>query len=194
MMSYYLEKFQSAYNDHNIEMRSKSLDEIYQKFKIHFIRKIDDTYMINDIKNEIKIIIFNIIRFSEEDYAIFCFEQTIIIISKSNFPFLEKFFENHKDSKVVSISNDNSNLQTIYFNIDEKESREMIDIYSMIYSNEKGRFFSYFKIKKPQNEMIKKIIFKFLPSILSFIVRKSYSKINKNNFSNSDEEKNQETK
>ena len=191
-MSRYLKVFQDLYNSQQIKMINEFFDGIQQKFKIFFIMEFHGTPMINNANNEIKVIIFDTMKYQGEEYAIFCFEQTIIIISFSNISFLKKFFENHNDSKFVSISNESANKLDTYLSIDEQESKEMKKIYSMISSNESGRLFYSFIIKKPTNKRFNEIWQKIRPSILCFIVKKSYNKIGKDSLSDFDEDIKQE--
>ena len=164
-------------------MKNEFLDKIYQKFSFSFLDKIEDSLKIDLIKNEIGIILIDIMKYFNEEYLIICFEGTIILVSKTKVSFLENFFMNQKHSKIIAISNKIGGIIPEYIRIDDEESKEMIKIYNQIKENEKSRFFKYFKIESPINEEFNNIWQEIGRSILILIVIKSYSKINKNRFS-----------
>ena len=188
----HIKQFQDVFNSHQLQMRDKFLDSIYQKFTIYYITKKEDKPIINDLPNETKIIIIDSMKYDNEEYTIICFEQTIILLSKTKISLLENFFTNPNDSKIIQISDKKENELPQHIKIDDQESDEMIEIYNFILENEEGRFLYYFNLLSPSNNDLNKIWHELRRIILVFIVKKSYLKMSTNRFLSFDANKNQE--
>lgn len=117
--------FQNLFNSHQIKMKDEFLDKIYQKFKIYFISKFEDTAEINDIKNRTKIIIIDTMEYFNEEFLIICFEETIILVSKTTISLLEHFFRKHDDSKIIIAFDKIEEILPEYVQIDQEESNKM---------------------------------------------------------------------
>ena len=117
--------FQNLFNSHQIKMKDEFLDKIYQKFKIYFISKFEDTAEINDIKNRTKIIIIDTMEYFNEEFLIICFEETIILVSKTTISLLEHFFRKHDDSKIIIAFDKIEEILPEYVQIDKEESNKM---------------------------------------------------------------------
>lgn len=76
--------FQSVFNTQQIKLKDELLDKIYKHFKIYIISKFEEITTINEMKNDTKVIVFDLIEYLDAEYLIACFDNTIIIISKSN--------------------------------------------------------------------------------------------------------------
>ncbi|KAK8845192.1 hypothetical protein M9Y10_021374 [Tritrichomonas musculus] len=181
-----LKYFQNTFNSHQIRMKDEFLDKIYQKFKIFFVSQIEDISTINTTINKGNIIIIDTMEYNKEEYLIICFEQTIILISKSNISFLENFFTNNINSNFIVISKKIEEIIAQYAQIDKPESKEIIEIYDYIKNKERPLIFSSFIVKTPLNKQINSIWLGLQRSILVFIIKKSYQKMNKNRLSNFD--------
>lgn len=190
-----LVNFQTIFNDGMIKFRDEYLNRIYQNFRLYFISKLEDIILINDIKNETKIIIFDIIECNNEECVTACFDKTIIIVLKTNISFLQNFFTDQKDSLIITISDEIPEILSKYTQINERESNEMREIYDNITTNEYSKFLSFFLVKYPAKEAICEIWIEIRRSILSFIVKKSYCKLNNDhnrNFKENEKEDNLE--
>ena len=128
-----LKYFQNTFNSHQIKMKDEFLDKIYQKFKIFFVSQIEDISTINTTIKKDNIMIIDTMEYNKEEYLIICFEQTIILISKSNISFLENFFTNNINSNFIVISKEIEEIIAQYAQIDKPESKEMIEIYDYIF-------------------------------------------------------------
>ncbi|KAK8843898.1 hypothetical protein M9Y10_024980 [Tritrichomonas musculus] len=169
---------------YGIKLTDEYLDKIYKNFKIFSISKFEDTTLINNIKNDTKIIIIDIMEYKNEEYIVICFEKVITLISKSNFHFLQKFFTNHHDSNMITISEEIHEIINLnkYGIVNEKESKEMKETYDYILRNERSRFLLYFMIQYPSDEDMIEIWKELRLIILCFIIKRSYLKINQNRF------------
>ena len=105
-------KFCDLFNKHEINILSKTHDQILQNFKCisllsndsqNDVSQIDE---INKIKNESHIISLIQLNDKEEKYLIVCCDKTIILMLISNIKLIQPFFNENKNSTLVLLSNE----------------------------------------------------------------------------------------
>ncbi|KAK8864103.1 hypothetical protein M9Y10_011799 [Tritrichomonas musculus] len=164
-------------------MNDQFLDNVYKDSHLYLITKEDEELKTNQIRNESNVMIFDKIYVQDEEYNIICFDHVIILLSNTYFiPFLNSFFNNFKDPKVISISNELTEILRMYEKVDEFESNEIIELYDDIMKE--NHFFNNFLVKNPTDKEIKDIWIDLRRSILCFILKKSFLKINKDRINN----------
>ena len=116
-------------------MINRFLDKIFQKFNFYFINQnnqsINEKQFIIERKNESKILIIENIESPYSEYLLIVFDETIILLSKSDNSFLNDLLFKQIDSTIFTTSN---------------------KIYSIIPAKFQSQLFIYEKLLKDEYE------------------------------------------
>ena len=128
-------ELQKRFNSKNLHMINRFLDKIFQKFNFYFINQnnqsINEKQFIIERKNESKILIIENIESPYSEYLLIVFDETIILLSKSDNSFLNDLLFKQIDSTIFTTSN---------------------KIYSIIPAKFQSQLFIYEKLLKDEYE------------------------------------------
>lgn len=165
--------FQNLFNNKEIKMFNKCLDQMIHSFKFLLYDNNFKDQVIKRQQSEYNIMIINKISIYDDHQLIIIFEQNIILISDTN---LLNFLHNiniSQETIIFSITKDiisflPREFQSNLYKYNEYQMNEFLETINSFSDNS--------KIKYPNDKEIRKIWFNIQPSISSYFINKSYIK------------------